>query len=134
MPPGATAQSDIGFVVGDDSLVHEAQVERHAAVDTVGAWPRCVAATLDGKGAVARAVRLARSTFGKGLDGKGDVLGGQRTEDAGSGQLGAGSPTIRPQLILVVVGVDDLVGVDLAKLVALDMKLSAATPNFGRGR
>ena len=125
MPPGATAEGDIGFVVGDDSLVHEAQVERHAAVDAVGARPRRVAATLDGEGTVARAVRLSRGTFGKGLDGKGNVVGGQRTENAGSGQLGAGSPTVRPQLILVVVGVDDLVGVDLAELLALDTTLSA---------
>lgn len=118
VPPGSSAKGDEGLVVGDDSLVHVSQIERHAAIHAVGSRPRRVAATLDGEGAV---VRAATGTFGEGLDGEGDALGGERTEDTSGGQLSAGSPAVSPQLILVVVGKDDLVWILLADLVTLEV-------------
>lgn len=121
MPPGSTTKSDKRLVVGNDGLIHEAHVERHAAVYAVRSWPRRVAAALNGKGTV---VEATTRTFGESLHREGDAFRGERTEDTGGWQLSAGRPAFTPQLILIVTGVDDLVGVFLTDLVTLDVEIS----------
>lgn len=106
LPESAAAEANVGSVARQNSLVHDAKVDRDTTINVVGAAPRAVTATLDGEVAGLGLARLA----GQSLDGERDILGRRWAEDARGGHLGAVSPTLVPWQVLGVVGEDDLAG------------------------